>query len=565
MSTAFANPLAVTVTANDSLEPVAGGVITFSAPSTGASANLSSETAVIGSNGLASVTATANAVFGSYTVTASAAGAAAPATFALDNLLIVFGFSSVSDPSITYGTASVTLTGTLADNSLTPKGETVSVSLNGVEQQATIGDDGTFSTTFETAGLGVAGSPYTISYVYTTDGSFPSSSTTRTLTVTRATLMPVITVSPKVYDGTTTATLTSETLIGVIGGDVVSLTGGTASFVSKNVGTDQMVTVTGLSLNGAAAGNYQLDSTTATTMATITPATVSVTGITAANKVYDATTAATLNFNAAVLVGVLAGDTLTLDTIGATGTFASPNAGSNIVVTVSGLTLGGPQASDYTLTRQPTTTASIQPATAAIALTASAGSAVFGQPVTFVASVTSSAATPGGMVTFSENGNAVATVPLDGSGKATLTTASLALGTQAITASYNGGGDFVGTQSASVSVPVTRAATQIVLVPHSVFKKKRLISLRLTAMIEPVAPAGGIPTGELKLELLVKQKKRITTKTLAMSGVIGGEATLTLNPNQVLNKAITIVYSGDLDFGTSTASSTLTQNSLKTL
>ena len=41
VGTAFANALAVTVTANDPLEPVAGGVITFSAPASGASAGLS--------------------------------------------------------------------------------------------------------------------------------------------------------------------------------------------------------------------------------------------------------------------------------------------------------------------------------------------------------------------------------------------------------------------------------------------------------------------------------------------------------------------------------------------
>ena len=77
IDTAFANALAVTVTAKDSLEPVAGGVITFAAPSSGATATLSGATATIGSNGVASVNATANNTVGTYSVTASAAGAAA--------------------------------------------------------------------------------------------------------------------------------------------------------------------------------------------------------------------------------------------------------------------------------------------------------------------------------------------------------------------------------------------------------------------------------------------------------------------------------------------------------
>ncbi len=89
---AFANPLAVTVRANNPVEPLAGGIIRFSAPVSGASAVLSSGAATIGSNGAAAITATANETTGSYTVTASATGAAMPASFALTNatmLLVV--------------------------------------------------------------------------------------------------------------------------------------------------------------------------------------------------------------------------------------------------------------------------------------------------------------------------------------------------------------------------------------------------------------------------------------------------------------------------------------------
>jgi predicted outer membrane repeat protein len=85
IGTAFANALGVKVTAKDHLEPVAGGVIAFAAPFSGATATLSGTTATIGSNGVASVKATANKTAGTYKVTASAAGAAAPASFALTN------------------------------------------------------------------------------------------------------------------------------------------------------------------------------------------------------------------------------------------------------------------------------------------------------------------------------------------------------------------------------------------------------------------------------------------------------------------------------------------------
>jgi parallel beta-helix repeat protein len=80
---AFANPLAVTVTAVNPIEPVDGGVIHFTAPTSGASATLSAATAVI-ANGQASVTATAGAAPGTYKVNATAA-AAATLDFVLTN------------------------------------------------------------------------------------------------------------------------------------------------------------------------------------------------------------------------------------------------------------------------------------------------------------------------------------------------------------------------------------------------------------------------------------------------------------------------------------------------
>jgi hypothetical protein len=102
INTAFANPLAVTVTANDPLEPVAGGVITFAAPSSGASAGLSGVMVTIGPTGVASVTATANGTAGSYTANATTSGAAAPASFALTNTG-TGPINVTSDLAVTYG------------------------------------------------------------------------------------------------------------------------------------------------------------------------------------------------------------------------------------------------------------------------------------------------------------------------------------------------------------------------------------------------------------------------------------------------------------------------------
>ncbi len=103
--TEFANALAVVVTANNPREPVAGGIVTFSVPSSGASAVLSTGTATIGADGVASVTATADTTTGSYAVTASAAGATAPASFALTVAGYELVASGTSENLVWYGTS----------------------------------------------------------------------------------------------------------------------------------------------------------------------------------------------------------------------------------------------------------------------------------------------------------------------------------------------------------------------------------------------------------------------------------------------------------------------------
>ena len=141
--------------------------------------------------GSPSVIATANATAGSYTVTASVNGIAGSLDFDLTNNLIPPSFSGVTDQSITYGTPRVTITGTLADGLLVPRGETVAVTLNGHQQSATINSNGSFSTIFNTSALPVAGSPYSVSCAYTSDGNFTAANAMPTRTVTQAT--PTIT------------------------------------------------------------------------------------------------------------------------------------------------------------------------------------------------------------------------------------------------------------------------------------------------------------------------------------------------------------------------------------
>lgn len=82
----------------------------------------------------------------------------------------------------------------------------------------------------------------------------------------------------KTYDGNTAAVISTRTLSGVIGSDLVNLgSSGTAIFQDKNAGLAKLVTATGFSLTGTSATNYVLSSPSATTTANISPAPLTIT------------------------------------------------------------------------------------------------------------------------------------------------------------------------------------------------------------------------------------------------------------------------------------------------
>ena len=192
-----------------------------------------------------------------------------------------------------------------------------------------------------------------------------NTATTTTANITALAITGSITASNKVYDGTTTATILTRTLAGVVSGDVVSYVGGTANFADKTVGASKTVTATGLSLSGADAGNYTVNSS-ATTTADITA--LALTGsITAANKVYDGTTAATILTR--TLSGAIGGDVVSY--VGGTATFNNKNVGTGKTVTATGLSLSGADAGNYTVNSTATTTANITAATLSVSATAS--------------------------------------------------------------------------------------------------------------------------------------------------------------------------------------------------
>ncbi|MEO0017500.1 MAG: hypothetical protein RLZZ522_783, partial [Verrucomicrobiota bacterium] len=130
--------------------------------------------------------------------------------------------------------------------------------------------------TFATSTLAIGAHSITASYegdvTFATSASsvFAHSVTAKLLTLAG------VTAGNKLYDATTTATLTGGTLSGVVSGEIVTVTAGSGTFASANAGL-RAVTATGYALGGAHAGNYSLPTQPLVPNATISASPLTVT------------------------------------------------------------------------------------------------------------------------------------------------------------------------------------------------------------------------------------------------------------------------------------------------
>ncbi len=266
------------------------------------------------------------------------------------------------------------------------------------QSNATIGTLAFASTTTSASPVGsypILGSGLSASnYIFSQAGA---NATALTITAGTVTIVSGLTADDKVYDGTNTATLSVTNAVvfaGLAPADVGSVTlntnGYLATFATNSATTNIAVTVSGLTLAGVDATNYIL--TQPEFVAAITPAPVTVTsGLTVAPVEYGTLSGvdeATLTSNNVVLAGVVAQDVgnVFLETNGYTAVFTDINANAAVPVTVSGMTLGGSVATNYSLT-EPTLSGEIDPAT--LTYLATPASQPYGTPNTnFTGTVT---------------------------------------------------------------------------------------------------------------------------------------------------------------------------------
>jgi len=225
----------------------------------------------------------------------------------------------------------------------------------------------------------------------------PSASTTASIA------QKVITVqalgADKTYDGNTSDTVTLSSS-GVLTQDLSNLQFSAASaFTNKNVGVGKAVTVSNISASGSMAGNYKLSNSSTTAYATVTAKNITVAAA-GSNKVYDGTTAdvVTLSSN-----GVVSGDTVNFASNSAL--FSDKNVGVGKVVTVSGISLTGTDAKNYSYNANTVTSGSGNANITAksIAVTAIGSNKVYDGTTTDVVSLASSGIVKGDSVSFTNS------------------------------------------------------------------------------------------------------------------------------------------------------------------
>ncbi|WP_346308796.1 YDG domain-containing protein, partial [Limnohabitans sp.] len=181
-----------------------------------------------------------------------------------------------------------------------------------------------------TVGDGNSGGNYTVSYVDNT-----------TSTIWAKHLTASYSADNKTYNGNTLASVTGSSA-DIISGDTVSLSHSSATFANKDVGTNKTVTVNGIALGGADAGNYSLQNTSATSTANISAKSLTV-SYTASHKVYDGLTHASVSGSSS--------DIVSGDNLGFTQTahFEDKNAANGKGVSITQIGLSGADAGNYAL------------------------------------------------------------------------------------------------------------------------------------------------------------------------------------------------------------------------
>ncbi|MHC5537132.1 beta strand repeat-containing protein [Singulisphaera rosea] len=251
---------------------------------------------------------------------------------------------------------------------------------------------------------------------------------------------------------------------------------------------------------------------------------------------------------------------------GSSGTFSTvtDNGNGTYTATLTGTGVGSARTITATINGQAVTsvmpTITVTAAATKATVTASPGVPVFGQSVTFTATVAFNgtlSGNPGGLVTFFDGTTALGTGTFSTTGGVTATstfsTTHLLVGLRTITASYAGTNNQAPIVSSPFSLIVGQDTTTAVVKP-SLGSLSYGQSETFTATLSVSSPGAGVPTGTVTFK---DGTSTLGTGTLQINQGIA-TATFTTNGLAVGSHSITAVYSGDAnDLTTSSATLTL--------
>ena len=208
-------------------------------------------------------------------------------------LSVTFTPTDTTDYTIATATATVTIIALPATPTISwpnPANIVYGMALGSTQLDATANVAGTFAYAPASGTVLKAGNGQTLIETFTpTDTTdYTTDTATVTIDVARATLIITATGVNKVYGETSTAVVILSD--NRVTSDTFTDSYTSASFTSKNVGTDNTVNVSGISISGPGAANYTFN-TTATTTASIAPAPLTIAAV-SNTKIYDGTTSA---------------------------------------------------------------------------------------------------------------------------------------------------------------------------------------------------------------------------------------------------------------------------------
>ncbi len=344
------------------------------------------------------------------------------------------------------------------------------------------------------------------------------SSVTLTSTITGSGATPTGTVTfydganalgTTALDGTGTATLTVSDFQAITSHSITAVYSGDATYVR---------------------------STSSALTETIAPLTVSPGALSVSNKVYDATTNASIKPTyTTAITGVLAGDVNYVHLTGAVASFADKTIGTAKTVTITGLTLAGSLAGNYSLSSS-TATASANITAKALTVTGIiASNRVYN--ATTNADINTSAAVLTGVIAGD-----TATLDLT-SGVGSFATAAVAnnkiVTIRGLTLLGADAGNYTVT-SPTTTNNITQASTANSLI-SSANPSTINASITFTATPAPIAPGAGVPTGNI---IFLTNSIAFSTNALAAgSATSTATAVLPLGTN-----TITAQYVGDANF-----------------